>query len=147
MRFEEPVSNLLDRYPELRLYDREVKFSHVSHQEVADGIARGRRLHAQFCRRAAKAVIAGPAVAIYRTSKQLIASATRKFNTDQSRRVTIKALSALDDRMLRDIGIERGDIPYVAASLPNSKQRDESPKIEPTELPYPDEAFVTARAA
>jgi len=147
MRFEEPITNLLDRYPELRLYDRGATSSHVSHYDIADGVARGRRLHAQYYRQTAKAVIVRPAFALLRFSEQLAASAIRKFNTDRSRRATIKSLSALDARLLRDIGIERGDIPYVAESLANSKRQAEPPKVSPAESAPPGETFVPARAA
>jgi len=44
----------------------------------------------------------------------------------QERRTAERELRALDDRMLRDIGIARADIPYVAAGRPVSTKAEEA---------------------
>lgn len=55
----------------------------------------------------------------------------------RSRRLTIQALSRLDDRMLRDVGIDPGSIEAVAAELVNQPRRWSLPvsQLRPTLAP------------
>lgn len=49
--------------------------------------------------------------------KYLIKSAVNRLSNWQSRRLSIRALGALNDRLLRDIGISRSEIGAVVDGL------------------------------
>jgi uncharacterized protein YjiS (DUF1127 family) len=56
----------------------------------------------------------------------LIAAVAKGIVAWQERRAAERELRSLDDRMLRDIGISRADIPYVAAGRPASVKTEEA---------------------
>jgi uncharacterized protein YjiS (DUF1127 family) len=56
----------------------------------------------------------------------LFAAAGKVFVAWRERRIAERELRGLDDRMLRDIGISRSDIPQVAAGRPISAKADEA---------------------
>lgn len=147
MRFEQPVSNIVARFPELRVHDRGHRIPLVTERKIAEGIARGRRLHAQFCRQAAAVVIVRPLASAARYIARLVTRSLRAFDNDRARRETIHALRALDDRVLRDIGIERGDIPHIATVLTYGRQRVGTAPAAPRATAVTEVAFEHARAA
>lgn len=53
----------------------------------------------------------------------------RGYRRARSRRLTIQALSKLDDRMLRDVGIDPGSLEHVAAALAESPSRPQSGQV------------------
>jgi uncharacterized protein YjiS (DUF1127 family) len=56
----------------------------------------------------------------------LVAAMAKGIVAWQERRAAERELRSLDDRMLRDIGISRADIPYVAAGRPTSVKTEEA---------------------
>lgn len=103
MRFEEVVSNVAVRYPELRAYGPQPAGVRPFRQEVAKGVAVGRRLHGKFWRETAAKAAVNPALAV-----------VRWIAREYAYRTTLHALRALEDHRLEDIGIERRDIRAVA---------------------------------
>ena len=67
----------------------------------------------------------------------------RGYRRGRSRRLTIQALSKLDDRMLRDVGIDPGSIEHVAAALAESPSRPRSGQV--AIRPYPAPALPLLR--
>lgn len=147
MRFEEPINGSVARFPELRAYAPRETVPYVSHDEIAEGIARGRRLHARFCRRAAHVAIAKPVLAGVRYARRSVAAAVAKMQKDRAFRSTLRVLDALEDSQLRDIGIDRGDILHVAKGLAYADRREE-PASASERAPAPtQESFEHAQAA
>lgn len=147
MRFEEPVNHWVARFPHPWVVEQGRSVAHVRHAEVDIGIARGRALHGAFCRRAAKALLVQPLAAALRSAGGLAAALMRGFKVERARLATSRSLSALDDRMLRDIGIDRSDIPYIAASLARAKTRTPLPAVACVESIVPVEFVLPMRAA
>jgi uncharacterized protein YjiS (DUF1127 family) len=56
----------------------------------------------------------------------LLAAVAKRIVAWQERRMAERELRGLDDRMLRDIGISRSDIPHVAAGRPISAKAEEA---------------------
>jgi uncharacterized protein YjiS (DUF1127 family) len=56
----------------------------------------------------------------------LVAAMAKGIVAWQERRAAERELRSLDDRILRDIGISRADIPYVAAGRPPSVKTEEA---------------------
>jgi uncharacterized protein YjiS (DUF1127 family) len=86
--------------------------------------ARGRQLQAQ----AMAAVIMGLARAASRRVKKLLAA----YRQSRTRALAIRQLSAMDDRLLEDIGIRREAIPAAVAGL---WQRPEVTRSSPQATP------------
>jgi uncharacterized protein YjiS (DUF1127 family) len=53
-----------------------------------------------------------------------VKSGLRKFAIAQKRRAAASQLMAMDDRMLRDIGLTRGDVPIVVCGLASGEAPD-----------------------
>jgi uncharacterized protein YjiS (DUF1127 family) len=76
--------------------------------------------------RAAYLVVVGveaAAVFIGRNLWRGLRAVARAYAGWRSRRLTIQALSRLDDRMLRDVGIDPGSIEAVATELTQRRRR------------------------
>ena len=59
----------------------------------------------------------------------VVRSAFGRFTAWRARRVTVRQLSALNDRMLRDIGIERMDIDAVAHTLRSAANDNDARRV------------------
>jgi uncharacterized protein YjiS (DUF1127 family) len=147
MRFEEPVNHWVAGFPHPRVVQQGPSVPHVSHEEIDTGIARGRALHGEFCRRAAKALLVRPLALALHSARRLAAALVRAFKAERARLATSRSLSALDDRMLRDIGIDRSDIAYIAASLARVKTRTPLSVVASVEPIVPEEFVRHLRAA
>ena len=64
----------------------------------------------------------------------------RRLRHWRARRVAIRQLSKLDDRLLRDIGIDRSQLPIVVGGLLRESER-------PAAAPKPPSVVSAARAA
>lgn len=151
MRFEQPLDEVVARFPEFRVDPRNRTVPYVSHEEIEAAIALGRRLHARQIRKVAGAALVQPLAAIGRKLGRALARAAsrlvREYRRDRIRRITIRELSALESHRLRDIGLERGDIVSVAEALADAKFR-EAPTVEVSSEPESGiEPFAQLRAA
>ena len=144
MRFEESLNGRVATFPELRTYGSRETVPYVSHEDIAKGIARGRRLHARFCRQATYVVLGKPVLACARAVKRFVRSSMAKLEKHRAFRSTVRELSALEDRQLNDIGIVRSDILRVAWSLVYADRPETPAAIKPTSTENP---FEHARAA
>jgi uncharacterized protein YjiS (DUF1127 family) len=117
MRFEQSASVVPAHFPASRTDGARPFVPFVTHEEIAQGIARGRRLHAQFCRRAANAVLVRPGLAAARFTARIVGAMHARHARRRAFHSTVRALSAMADSQLRDIGIGRSDILYVARTL------------------------------
>ena len=147
MRFEEPINGSVARFPELRAYAPRETVPYASHEEIADGIARGRRLHARSCRRAAHTAIAKPVLAGVRHARRAVAAAVAKVQKDRAFRSTVRVLDALEDSQLRDIGIDRSHILHVARGLAYAEPRKAPTSASEREPAQTQETIEHARAA
>ena len=89
---------------------------------------RAHRDRAEAMSRAAYLVVVGfetAAVFVGRGLWRGLRTAGRTYTGWRSRRLTIQALSRLDDRMLRDVGIDPGSIDAVAAELIERPRRSQ----------------------
>jgi uncharacterized protein YjiS (DUF1127 family) len=129
MRFEEPASVLPAHFPASRAYGARPFVPFVTHEEITEGVARGRRLHAQFCRRAANAVIVRPILASARFVVRLVGATRSKLQERRAFQSTVRVLSGMADDQLRDIGISRSDILHVARTMVYTKRRSPSATI------------------
>lgn len=148
MRFEQPVNDAVARFPEFRVERRARTVPYVSHEEIAAGVARGRRLQARQVREAIAWVVFRPLAAFGRTIARLAGWLVREARRERDRRATIRELGALDDRVLRDIGLERDQIVPVADALVETKYQESGAAPELSPAPSEIEAHVeTLRAA
>lgn len=147
MRFEQPVDNVVARFPELRVAGREYTVPYVSHEEIQAAVARGRRLHARQVREATRAAVVRPLAAVARTIARAASHLVREYKRDRDRRITIRELGRLEDHQLRDIGLERGDIFSVAERLADEKHRAGAVASEPRQPVRIEEPFQPLRAA
>lgn len=136
MRFEQPVSNLVAKYPELQLNDAGLERPCVTQENISAAVALGRRLHGKFWREKAMAIFGRPARAVI-----------RRIASEQTRRATVRALGELDDRLLRDIGIERCQIPFVARALTYGEPHTRAVGLAGTEPTAADDTPRINRAA
>lgn len=136
MRFEQPIDAVVTRFPELRMHTRVRPSIHISDEDIRAAIARGRRLHARQVRESFNAAFVRPLAAIVRATAALASYVARECRKASNRRATIRELSALEDHLLRDIGVERRDIADVARALAEGTQvraepaSSESPIVE-----------------
>ena len=121
MRFEQPVDNVVTRFPELRVERRERTVPSVSHEEIAAAVARARRLQARCVRETLGPVIVRPVAAFARALASLASALVREYRRERDRRETIRELRGLEDYLLRDIGLERDQIVSVADALVEAK--------------------------
>ena len=86
-----------------------VAYADRAHQDRADAMSRAAYL----------AVVGFEAAAVFlgRGLWRGLRAAARTYTDWRSRRLTIQALSKLDDRMLRDIGVDPGSIEAIATEL------------------------------
>ena len=77
-----------------------------------------------------QAVIAveGAAGLLWRATRAGLRRAVDGYTRWNSRRLTVQALSRLDDRMLRDIGVDPGSLEALAGELAERPRRHEPPK-------------------
>lgn len=147
MRFEEAVKHRVAGFPQPWVFGRERAARRVSHEQVGVGIARGRELHAAFCRRAVNAVAVELPAAALRFAGRLTVALARELQKERARRATSGSLNALDDRMLRDIGVDRGDIPYIARTLAYREKPAQPAVIKTLEPKCPADILLPRRAA
>ena len=147
MRFEEAVKHRVVGFPQPRVSEHERAVPRVSQSRIDAGIARGRELHAAFCRRAVQAVAVELPAAALRFAGRLAVALAREFQKERARLATSRSLSALDDRMLRDIGVERGDIPYIARTLAYWEKPAQPAVVKTLEPKLPVEIVLPRRAA
>lgn len=147
MRSEEYLNDHVARFTRPGPHGPRVAAPHVSPEIISEGLARGRRLHARSCRQAARALIVAPTMRIYRFMARAVIAAAREIKKDRLRRETIRKLEALDDRLLRDIGVERSNIHSMARALANTDAGG-GPTPSATSEPTPEPStFVPAQAA
>lgn len=144
MRFEEPASIVPAHFPAARTEGAGPFVPFVTHEEIAQGMARGRRLHARFCRRAANAVLVRPGLAAAGFVARMVGAMRAKHAKRRAFQSTVRALSAMADSQLRDIGISRSDILYVARTLVNANRQRPSVTTVPLSS---EDWFEHARAA
>ena len=147
MRFEQPVDNVVARFPELRVAGRERTVAYVSHEEIQAAVALGRRLQARQVREAARATVVRPLAAVARAMARWVSHRVREYKRNRDRRITIRELRALEDHQLRDIGLERGDIVSVATRLADEKHGAVAIASEGREPVRVEETFEPLRAA
>lgn len=147
MRFEEPIESVVANFPEFRVHRARETVPYVTHVEIAQAVARGRRLHAHFCRQAASTLIARPVRASARWVARVAGKTTEKLRREQAVRATIKALARLDDSQLRDVGVRRSDILYVARTLAYANRREAPSAPKAVEPSFAEDVFEHARAA
>ena len=147
MRFEEPVIDLVARFPELRVHRSRQIAPYVTLKEIAEGVARGRRLRGIFCRRVANAILVMPALAATRFVTRIVVAARIKLKQDRIYRSTVDALGRLDDHQLHDIGVARSDILRVARKVVYAQQLKASGRTLPVEHSSKEVEFEDARAA
>jgi uncharacterized protein YjiS (DUF1127 family) len=85
--------------------------------------------------------------ALYRTAGFAVAplrTVTRRLGRYRRRRRAIAELRSLDDRMLRDIGVLRGDIPALVRSLESEPDGLAAQRAEARAKPMPAHAFKRA---
>jgi uncharacterized protein YjiS (DUF1127 family) len=146
MRFEESVNRYVARFPELALYRQAQPRPRVGYEEIRRGVARGRALHGRFCRQVINTLLVGPLVTALGVVGRALAATKTKLRAERMRLATIHSLAAMDDRMLRDIGIGRGNIPYIAESLAYGEHRAAGTETRSEAIPAK-EVFLTMRAA
>ena len=147
MRFEQSIDHYVTRFPELDLYRRRQATPRPSAEEIRRGVARGRALHGKFCRQVINAALVRPLAGTLALVGRAAAATLRKVRAERTRLATIRSLAAMDDRMLRDIGIGRCNIPYVAESLAYGEQRA-VPGVAARSKPVSEkQVFLSLRAA
>ena len=147
MRFEDALMHRVTGFPQPWVSEREGAVHPVSQRQIKAGVSRGRELHAAFCRRAAKVALVDLPAAGLRFLVRLAASLARAYRKERVRRATSATLSALDDRMLCDIGVDRGDIPYIARSMAYREQAVQCAVIRTLEPKFPAHILLPGRAA
>lgn len=147
MRFEETLNNSVANFPEFGVRYSRLTVPYVTHEEIEDGIARGRRLRAQFYRQAAEAVVVRQILFGARFTARITGTVIETLNRDRELRGTIKALRSLEDWQLSDIGLDRSDIRDIARTLAYAKPSEESTVTAPSEHPEAEAEFTPARAA
>lgn len=147
MRFEQPVSNVAARFPELRVHVNAPTVARSFGEEIADGVARGRRLHGRYWRQVVRASIIRPVAAFVGHAVRLATRSVSGFKKESARRQTIRELRALSDHVLRDIGIERSHIPLIATALVYDDPRAGSAAAASPAADVAQATFERARAA
>lgn len=149
MKSEFQIEHKVATFPNHGVHHARQLAPQVSHEEIDIAIARARMLHAEAIRRIAARVIRRPLAALLRLFGRLAGRVVRRVQTARLRRQTMDALYALDARMLRDIGIERGEIPLIAASLnlPPRSAAITTATVPASATDATGVAFKTARAA
>ena len=79
---------------------------------MAHHLAVGRRLHAEAFAHHGRQALSG-LERLLALSFELLGGSLRAWRRRQTRRQSIAALRALDDRLLRDIGMHRSEIPAI----------------------------------
>ena len=111
------------------MYRRET----LSSQTIQAYVAHGRGLQAEALRGAFAAVFR-PVVRVVTGLAAVLLAGTRSLRLWRRRRVALRELQSLDDRMLKDIGVPRGQILYVVESLlrdPADKPAPRSAEVLP----------------
>ena len=147
MRFEESIDRYVARFPELDLYRRQQAMPRPSAEEIRRGVARGRALHGKFCREVINAALLRPLAGTLALIGRATAAKFCKLRAERTRLATIRSLAAMDDRMLHDIGIGRGNIPYVAESLAYGEQRSAPGVAARSRTVSEKQVFLSLRAA
>ncbi len=127
MRFEETLNNSVANFPEFGVRYSRLTVPYVTHEEIEDGIARGRRLRAQFYRQAAEAVVVRQILFGARFTARITGTVIETLNRDRELRGTIKALRSLEDWQLSDIGVDRSDIRTSPGHSPMRSRRKSRP--------------------
>lgn len=116
-----------------------------SHPEFQPYLARAHQERAEAMSRVAYLVVVGVDRLVGQAARAPVAGLrriARGYDLWQRRRHTVQALSRLDARMLRDIGIDSpGAIDAIAAEL----GRDAEPAAEPAAVPRPVPATALPR--
>ena len=147
MRFEESIDRYVTRFPELDSYRRRQVVPRPSAVEIRRGIARGRALHGKFCRQVVIAALVRPLANMVAVVGRATAATIRKLRAERTRLATIRSLAAMDDRMLRDIGIGRSNIPWVAESLAYGEHRSALDRAAESKPVSEKQVFLSLRAA
>ena len=115
--------------------ERIMLHGHLIHPEYSAYVGRAHQDRTEAMSRAAYHVVVGVEAAATFLGRNLwrgLRAAARAYAGWRSRRLTIQALSRLDDRMLRDVGIDPGSIEAVAAELAERPRR-----LQPARTSWP----------
>ncbi|NIM27992.1 MAG: DUF1127 domain-containing protein [Gammaproteobacteria bacterium] len=132
MRFDKPASVVPAHFAASYADGASPFVPLVTHEEIA----RGQQLRAQFCRRAARAIIVVPSLATARFIAGIVRATLVKREKRRAFHSTVRTLNAMADSQLRDIGVNRSAILHVAWTLvytdrPSPPAKDELPATEP----------------
>lgn len=117
-------------------------FPYLIHPGDAGHLGGANRYGGEAMSRVGYLVIAGidtAAALLWRRMLSSLRAAARRYARWNDRRLTVRALSQLDERMLRDVGVDPRSLHLVAAELTALPSRRPSPKavIQPELVPAP----------
>lgn len=112
--------------------ERIMLHGYLIHPEYAAYVGRAHQDRAEAMSRAAYFAVVGVEAAAAFLGHGLwrgLRAAARAYATWRSRRLTIRALAKLDDRMLRDIGVDPGSIEALATELSERPRRPQPARV------------------
>jgi len=115
---------------------------HISNPEIEQYRARARYERAAVLSQGLRMLATVPAEALHyalAVGREAAHAAAEALGRRRRRRATVRELQALDDRLLRDIGVGRAEIPQIADNLAHRPSLPERAAI-----PHPVEARVAS---
>ena len=139
MKFETTARSAVTRFPGPRSNGPAARVPQVTPADIAAGLVNARELRAWAFREFSLDVAS--------FARNLFQAVLVKVRQARAYRATVRDLGALDDRQLRDIGVSRGDIHYIARTVAYGEPRTEPVKPVAAEPAQVEQPVDYARAA